>query len=686
MARSLVFSLGESDQILGVVNDEREALSVRIGRGGECELPLPDGVEDGWTVSRAHARLFKIGGDYWIEDLHSKNLTYLDGRVVLSPTRIAIPCELRLGNVTVRVEQRELDAEHFEKCFPPFPTSDGLPATRGLDQLGLLDDKSQRVLAQVREKLHWTGAVQHVAEVLSGSRRAEEAELRMQQGLQVYLRAKKAHLIRSVRSDDISKELSNAGIKLDAVTLAKKIKSALARSPGDTSALRFRDKESQVLVWCARRADASTDMTSLIVADLSKDDRKASETDEADRMVRLVLGIANPFIDALQELEMRRATTRSTVSHKPSAEMLAACHDAEFWGVSLEITRAIYEAERGARSYLKQSDRRLPVIFFLGESGVGKSTLARLIHRFSDHANGPFIEVNCATIPENLAESELFGHEKGAFTGADRRRSGLFETAIDGMLFLDEVGTMNPGVQSNLLTVLDTGTFRRAGGSEPLRTNCYVILATNEDPEELCRQGKLRKDLWYRIQTLTIPIPPLRERKDDIGELVQRKTEALNRTLSPSKPKRVSEAVLRLFEGYSWPGNARELTESLEAAFRLTPTDKPIIEASDLPSRLHKALGIATDADASERFGINIAASLDENVRRLEREYLARLIHECEGVKTRVAERANVSHQTVYNKLAEFRAWLNSPEGKTSATEIAKLQSLAGPYWNVIAT
>ena len=213
---------------------------------------------------------------------------------------------------------------------------------------------------------------------------------------------------------------------------------------------------------------------------------------------------------------------------------------------------ALYETERVAQGYLRQGAGSLPAVCLLGESGVGKSHLARLIHALSSHSEGPFVAENCANLQETLAESALFGHARGAYTGAEGARTGLFEAAKDGVLFLDEIGNMSMAVQSKLLTVLDSGRFRRVGENDEKQTNCFVILATNQDPEQLCQEGLLRQDLWYRIQTAVITLPPLRERPGDIEVLCHEKLRQLNG--GKDNGKSLNAGLKRLLAAYAWPG------------------------------------------------------------------------------------------------------------------------------------
>ena len=230
-------------------------------------------------------------------------------------------------------------------------------------------------------------------------------------------------------------------------------------------------------------------------------------------------------------------------------------------GPSTAFRRAVEQATMAARS-----DAR---VLLIGESGTGKELLATHIHQSSPIASGPFIKVNCAAIPTELLESELFGHEKGAFTGAAGMRRGKFELADGGTIFLDEVGDLHPASQAKLLRVLQEGEFHRVGGEQTVRVAVRVIAATNRDLAALVARGQFREDLYYRLSVVPIRVPPLRERPQDIRPLALYFLEDFC-ARNNFKPKTLDEAVIPVFEGYSWPGNARELRNIIERMAILT--------------------------------------------------------------------------------------------------------------------
>src|SRR6266446_3966085 len=236
------------------------------------------------------------------------------------------------------------------------------------------------------------------------------------------------------------------------------------------------------------------------------------------------------------------------------------------------------------------ADQTFPVLI-TGESGTGKELVARAIYQHGPRAQTPFLALNCAAIPENLLESELFGHEKGAFTGADRRRIGKFEQCNGGTLFLDEIGDMPPAIQAKMLRVLQEQAFERVGGNETIRTDVRLIAATHRDLKAWSVEGKFRPDLYYRLGVFTIHLPPLRERDDDLLMLVQYYLRRFNRELGREVREITPEGLERL-RGYPWPGNVRELQSVLKQA--LLKASGPVL----LPAFLPESLG-ETGAGAS---------------------------------------------------------------------------------------
>jgi len=277
-------------------------------------------------------------------------------------------------------------------------------------------------------------------------------------------------------------------------------------------------------------------------------------------------------------------------------------------------------------------------VFIHGESGTGKELVARMLHEQSDRASGPFVAINCAAIPPDLLESELFGHERGAFTGASKETKGLFREAHGGTLLLDEVGDLPLHLQPKLLRALEERQVRKVGGGSPLDFDVRLLTSTHRDLPELVEQGRFRDDLFYRIKVVTIDVPPLRERGDDVLELAVH----FIRLFAEKHDKPVkgldAEAAARLV-AYGWPGNVRELENAIEQAVALTRYDK--IAKCDLPRR------IRGDAKSAEAPAITSVPTL----RELERKHIEEVLHRTRGNKSRAAILLGIDRRTLHRKL-----------------------------------
>ncbi len=277
-------------------------------------------------------------------------------------------------------------------------------------------------------------------------------------------------------------------------------------------------------------------------------------------------------------------------------------------------------------------------LLLTGETGVGKSLLARLIHSASGRAGGPFVTVNCTTLPRELVESELFGHERGSFTGAAERRLGRVEMAEGGTLFLDEIGEMPLDLQSKLLTFLQDRIFQRVGGNRDIRVDVRVIAATNQDLPAKVRERGFREDLFFRLNVLALAVPPLREHLTDIPALAEYHLERIaRRNLQPIK--RLTPAAIDALMQHHWPGNMRELENVLEQASAFSDGD--VIDVEQLPAR-----GSATCIDATSVRPL-AGITLDE----LERMAIEQTLDVCRGNKARTARMLGISEKTVYNKI-----------------------------------
>jgi two-component system NtrC family response regulator len=336
-------------------------------------------------------------------------------------------------------------------------------------------------------------------------------------------------------------------------------------------------------------------------------------------------------------------------------------------------------------------------VLIQGKTGTGKEVLARFIHAASNRADQPFIPVNCGALPENLLESELFGHEKGAFTGANQTRRGIFELANHGTLLLDEIGDASPLIQVKLLRVLETGEFMRVGGEKPIKTDVRVIAATNVDLEEAIREKTFREDLYYRLHVVRLEIPPLRSRADDIPQLAEHSVRQINPAL------RLSHGALRLLRGYSWPGNIRELVNvmrraavmcngdtilpnHLGGALQVTPPDSAKTHSAPHPSNQnpdlpHSREGFWEHFDKAEVLEKMSAGELNQMLHSLhsletslisimrkkgigppplrglkdsEVETIKKVLEQCRWNITETAKALSIGRNTLYRKIKEY--------------------------------
>src|SRR5229473_1453404 len=285
-------------------------------------------------------------------------------------------------------------------------------------------------------------------------------------------------------------------------------------------------------------------------------------------------------------------------------------------------------------------------VLITGASGTGKELVARTIHELSPRRPKPFVAINCAAIPETLMESEIFGHEKGAFTGALERRTGCFELAEGGTLLLDEIGEMPIATQAKLLRVLEDHKFRRLGSKVETTVDVRVLAATNKVPDEAVASGELRQDLYYRLNVFNVHMPPLREHKEDIPELVQSLLAEMS-AKHGRKVATVSEAVVNAFNNYSWPGNVRELRNSLERA--VIVCEGAVVETRHLPPGFGQApLRPSINDPDAVRLGVGTT------VEEAEKMLILKTLESTHNNKTRAAEILGISLKTLHNKLKEY--------------------------------
>jgi DNA-binding NtrC family response regulator len=302
------------------------------------------------------------------------------------------------------------------------------------------------------------------------------------------------------------------------------------------------------------------------------------------------------------------------------------------------------------RSVMQLMERVSPsdsTVLITGETGSGKGMAAKLIHARSSRRSRPFVVVECAALQESLLQSELFGHERGAFTGADRAKPGLFEVAHGGTIFLDEIGEVSPATQTKLLRVLDTSTFRHVGGTTEIHVNVRVLAATNRDLKSMVRQGAFREDLFYRLSTITLELPPLRKRLPDVDLLARHFVAMLNERFGTGM--RIGEAALHVLRGHSWPGNVRELQHVIEAAMVVCEGEELLPD--------HIAISGCASAAGPSCDGTEEQGTLP-SLAELERSHIRRVLNATGGHRGNAANILGISERNLYRKIREH----NLPE------------------------
>lgn len=419
---------------------------------------------------------------------------------------------------------------------------------------------------------------------------------------------------------------------------------------------------------------------------LAEDGNAALAAVTSDEPDVVLLDLALPLMSGLQVLERLRErwphlpvvmmSGRATLADAVTATKLGAFHFIEkpltpeavlltLAGAlelrrARELSRALAE-ELGARGRLVGSSAALDEVrrlidqvartdarvLITGESGTGKELVAAAIHDSSPRSGGPFVRVNSAAIPRELVESEMFGHEKGAFTGAHKRRLGRFELAEGGTIFLDEIGDIQPATQLKLLRVLQEREFERVGGEETLKADVRVVTATHRDLRAEVAAGRFREDLFYRLHIIPVQLPPLRDRREDVPTLAKHFVEKLaERTRSSAR--RISPQAMALLARYEWPGNVRELENVIEHALVFARGEE--IGVEDLPPVLGGGARVASGVDLSAVE----ATSLPEVLEELERSLIVAALEKAEGVKAETARLLGIKSSALYYKLEKY--------------------------------
>jgi len=322
----------------------------------------------------------------------------------------------------------------------------------------------------------------------------------------------------------------------------------------------------------------------------------------------------------------------------------------QFWQVdSLELIQTKCDGMKSVFGKIRSVAPTKSTVLLIGETGTGKGVLASLIHRHSNRNDLQFISVHCGAIPDTLLESELFGHEKGAFTGAVRRKLGKFEIAKGGTIFLDEIGTITPSAQIKLLQILQDGIFQRVGGEETIEANVRVIAATNTDLKKMCEQGLFRKDLYYRLNVFPIEVPPLRQRKEDIPHFVEVFLRRMNK-FNAKGIHHVHPSVLEAFEQYDWPGNIRELENLIERAYILETS--PVLQPESFPSELFETQGLTPNVTMDAKWTLSEVRK--EGLKHIERNYIKEQLSQHKGKIKDSAKAAGITTRQLHKLMKKY--------------------------------
>jgi len=632
---------------------------VTIGRHPSRDLPLDDQL-----CSRLHARLWHDGHDWWIEDCGSRNGTFLNSRRV-ERARVQPGDAICIGERLLLFVEQSPAAELQPWTPGDLKTTTFIERVPEAAQRQLLEQrlyatsggKASRSLAllcrmatQLHERESVESLVKLVCETLLAGTRADtvavwlagpEGRLR-----QVARRGRRPDRTVCDSAEPAPEGPSRRGAVSPLASLVMQQGEALlvqqpappagagpetGSGPGDEVEARSAPASGQ-LIQASSAAAQQRAASAICVPIPSQKGRKGAielhrydptdpfASEELDLTIAAAhqLGLALENLQHRQQLEQANEQLRERVMS-----------ESRIVGQSPAI-RHLHEVI--ARVAPTDS-----TVLIYGESGTGKELVARLIHDASSRRSGPYVAVNCAAFQENLLESELFGHEKGAFTGADRRRVGQFERAHGGTIFLDEIGEMSLACQAKLLRILEGHEFTRLGGSEPLRVDVRIVAATHCDLSERVRAGAFREDLLFRLRVIELTIPPLRERGDDVLLLAGYFLEQYRRQLGRG-PVRLSAEAARLVQQYHWPGNVRELKNAIERACVLGSGEEVTAADLGLPP-------LQAEQPAAPR-----TRSLAE----VEREHILRVLAEVGGNKSKACQILGIGRATLYAKLRSF--------------------------------
>ncbi|AXA35347.1 MAG: hypothetical protein KatS3mg130_0769 [Candidatus Sumerlaea sp.] len=614
-----------------------------IGRSEECEVIIADP-----NVSRQHAQVIARDGSAMLVDLNSSNGTFVNGNPI-SKVFLMDGDEIRVGEtVLIYVETSIRDAvlpsgmSQRVACAPsPAKSNEGLQRSS--------DPLNQTRLFTVPPETLPPDAL-------------KETYLKLKTLYRIFCDLSLSTSIKEIAEIVLRAGIVSTGVERVALFVRKE-------DDGEWECLhqkvasRLIGREGKLPMPPAPALDGAAEAGAIVLGFLAKNGEWRTETTSPNAAIFPVCASER---DAAM-LYVDNPDTEVSV-HKDDLDFLATL--AQQMGVRLlqiQLLQQVREENVVLRRRLEQDAtivtqnphmRRIledtqriaateATVLITGETGTGKELIARTLHEFSPRRTKPFIAVNCAALPETLLESELFGHEKGAFTGALEKRIGKFELAHGGTLFLDEIGDLSQSAQAKLLRVLQEGEIQRVGGQKIIKVDVRVIAATNKDLAEEVRKGNFRQDLYYRIRVIEISLPPLRERKDDIPVLAQYFLQQLRRKF-PTPVKQIAPETIQCLVAYEFPGNVRELKNIIERGLALARGET--LKPEDLPAEVLLAAGCVKPRAAS-------STSLEEGplpLAEVERQHIRRVLKFVHGNKLKAAALLGISRTTLYEKLKEL--------------------------------
>lgn len=600
-----------------------------VGRATDSDLSISDR-----TVSRHHMIVRPVGGGLMIRDLGSRNGVYLNGSQIKDDVIVKHGDVILIGETFISVQYPKHKAQ--EKYGPKWLVTVSTAAAGDFDEISAPDQIDRNKLSQKDLNV--------LMEVLSLAREEEDQV--------TSLRRVTRRLIELFRADSAVLCLASKGDFEPAIIQAKEKKTHLLTEILQTSLI----QRKGVLVQNVFEPSVSL-IKGKIPRNMPACQMSVPFIDH-DRIVGLLaLGSKTPeqfHKGSLDLLTVLANQLSSSVAKADKQEHPELIHSLQREGLSHPIIGES-EAMKDLRRLIDQVAHQQVTVIITGETGTGKELVARCIHDQGVSRDAPYICVNCAAVPHDIFEAELFGYEKGAFTGAYRTKPGKFELASHGTLFFDEIGELPANLQAKLLRVIETQEFSRLGGTETIKTNARFLFATNRNLRDMVKKGSFREDLFFRINTLEIHVPPLRERMEDIPEISDYFLDQIQNQLNRARPFRFSSSVLGSFLAYHWPGNVRELRNVLEQMAILSDSD--YLDENLLPQRIR--VGAASGVQPSYRSSSGLLSSVTDQTQK---QLIVHALKEAGGQKKKAAKILGISRPTLDKKVSLYHIDLNDNE------------------------